>query len=210
MRGLLTVAACLSVSGCLAYQNPTQPAYVPPSTTAPASLTVGAFPTSAGNQSTVSARVQNVNGAPLAGIAVTFASDAGSLSADVGVTGSSGVASTMWTGTGSANLDASTGTLHARTIVVSVPVTGPQTPQLQLAFLNVSPSATTGVPLTFNVSAGVTGVTWQWSFGDGSTDATTAFSTSHRYTKAGVYTANVSSSSTVAASATITVTDPPH
>jgi len=209
MRGMILVAACLSASGCLAYENPTLPGYVPPSTTAPASLTIGAFPTSAGNQSTVSARVQNVNGAPLAGVPVDFTTDTGTLSADMVVTAASGVATTMWTGTGPANLDATTGTLHAHTIVVSVPATGPQTPAPQLAFLNVPQSAVVGVPVTFNVSSSATGMTWFWSFGDGSTDSGTAFSITHRYTQTGVYTANVSSSGTLAASATITVTKAP-
>ncbi len=208
MKYLLLTVAGLSLSGCLAYDNPVQPAYVPPSTAVPYSLTIGAFPTASGNQSTVNARVQNVNGAPLAGIPVNFSTDAGTLTSDMSLTTANGLATTMWSGSGSANLDATFGTLHAHTIVVSVPATGPTTPTLQLAFLNVSLSGTAGMPLTFNVSSSATGQTWQWSFGDGATAQTTAFSTTHTYAKSGLYTANVSSTGTVAASATITVVDP--
>ncbi len=205
MRSVILVVALMS-SGCLAYENPVQPAYVPPSTTAPYTLTIGSLPTAAGTQAIVNARVQNVNGAPLAGIPVMFAATNGTLSNDSAITSALGMASTTWTGT-SADVAATTGSLNAHTIVVSNPTASP-TPTLALAFLNVSGSATTGVPVTFNVSSSAVGQVWQWSFGDGATDQSSAFSISHRYTRAGLYTANVSSSGTVAASATINVTDP--
>lgn len=205
MRGVILVAVCLSVSGCLAYDNPTQPDYVPPSTTNPFTLTIGSLPAGSGMQAVVSARVQNVNGAPLAGIPVMFATDTGTLSADSGITTSLGLATTTWSGGGSATITATTGNLNARTIVVSNPTSTP-TPTPALAFLNVSGSAQTGALVTFSVSSAAMGQTWQWSFGDGGTASTTAFSTSHVYNQPGVYTANVSSSGTVASSATITVT----
>ncbi len=207
MRRSLLAVACLSLSGCLAYDNPVQPAYVPVSTSNPASLTMGSLPAVSGSQAVVNARVQNVNGAPLAGIPVMFATDAGTLSNDSGITTSLGIATTIWSGSGTATVGATTGNLNAKTIVVSNPTLTPQ-PTPALTFLNVQGSATTGVPVTFSVSSSAIGQLWQWSFGDGGSDTTTAFSTMHRYTRAGLYTANVSSSGTVAASATINVTDP--
>lgn len=206
MRGAILLTACLSASGCLAYQNPSQADAPAVSTTAPYTLTVGALGSS--NPVTVNARVQNINGSPLAGIPVMFSANVGTLSADSGITSASGMVTTTWSGNGSADVAARTGNLNAHTIVVSnTPV--PTAPVPQVAFLNVSGSATTGIPVVFGVSSSATGQMWQWSFGDGGTAQTTAFNTIHTYTRAGLYTANVSSDGTVPTSATIAVTDAP-
>src|SRR5262249_33551916 len=107
-----------------------------------------------------------------------------------------------------ADVTASVGTLSAHMLVVSNGGTPPTTPTLPVAFLNVSGSATTGVPVVFSVSSSVSGATWSWSFGDGANDQSTAFSISHAYGRAGTYIATVSSSVTSSSSASVVVTDP--
>jgi PKD repeat protein len=214
--GLFIVVATLT--GC-AYHNPTAPTPPPVSDVAPAFLTLS-VPTS--NNGAVIAYVQNAHGAPLSGVVVQFTSTAGDLSPTAAQTAADGRASTTLTASSDARVVATAGALTARATVAApvtppVPVTptpppGPPpspAPPPPSVVLNVSSAATTGVSLLFNVSSVATGVTWTWTFGDGATAQTTAYSTSHTYTAAGNYTATVSGSGTPSASATITVTNPP-
>jgi len=208
---LVGTLVCVGVAGC-AYDNPTQPAPPPISLSAPAQVTVGALP-GTGAQSgttTVSATVQNVNGAGLPNVVVTFATTRGTIAPAQVATGVNGVATATLTANDTADVTAAVGTLSAHTLVVPTGgSTTPTTPTLPVAFLNVSGSATTGVPVLFSVSSSVSGATWSWSFGDGANDQSTAFSISHAYGRAGVYVATVSSSLTSSSSATVTVTNPP-
>jgi len=154
--------------------------------------------------------VQNANGAALANVMVTFTTTRGTVSPAQVATSSSGAATATLTASDTADVTAVAGTVSAHTLVIATPSSGPTpTPTLPLAFLNVSGSATVGVPQTFAVSSSAVGATWIWSFGDGAGDQTTAFTTTHIYNHAGIYTASVSSTSSTAANATITVTDPP-
>jgi hypothetical protein len=215
MRKKLTRAAVvlsiLGIAGC-AYENPTQPAPPAVNLSAPTQVAIGAAP-GVGPQSgtaTVSATVQNVNGAGLPNVVVTFATTRGTIAPAQASTGSNGVATATLTASDTADVTASVGTLSAHMLVVATGGnTPPTTPTLPVAFLNVSGSATTGVPVVFSVSSSVSGATWTWSFGDGANDQSTAFSISHAYGRAGVYVATVSSSLTSSSSATITVADPP-
>jgi hypothetical protein len=157
----------------------------------------------------VTARVQNANGAALANVMVTFTTTRGSVSPVQVATSSSGAATATLTASDTADVTAVAGAVSAHTLVIATPSSGPTPPPtLPLAFLNVSGSATVGVPVTFGVSSSAVGATWVWSFGDGATEQGTAFSTTHIYNHAGIYTASVSSTSAQAANATITVTDP--
>jgi PKD domain-containing protein len=210
-KKLARAAVVLSMFGYVgcAYENPAQPGPPVVNLSAPAQVTVGAAP-GAGAQSgtaTVSATVQNVNGAALSNVVVTFVTSRGTIAPAQVPTGANGVASATLTANDTADVTASVGTLSAHTLVVATGGnTPPTTPTLPVAFLNVSGSATTGVPVVFSVSSSVTGATWNWSFGDGANEQGTAFTTTHTYTQTGTYTASVSSASTSTGSATITVT----
>jgi PKD repeat protein len=158
----------------------------------------------------VSATVQNLNGAALSNVVVTFATTRGTIAPAQVPTGVNGVATATLTASDTADVSASVGTLSAHTLVVaSGGNSPPSTPTLPVAYLNVSGSATAGVPVVFSVSSSVVGATWSWSFGDGANDQSTAFSIAHTYGRAGVYTATVSSSVTTSASATVQVVNPP-
>jgi len=220
---LVTLLALFSSAGC-AYHNPVEPGAAPIDLSVPFQVTLGALPGSGAQAgtATMTARVQNANGAALANVAVTFTTSLGTIAPALVATGVDGRATAMLAATDTADVTATVGKLSAHPLVVVQPPTPPAptptpapepvpipTPARPVAFLNVSASATTGVPLTFGVSSSATGVTWIWSFGDGATVQTTAFGTAHTYAAAGTYTATVSSAATSSASATITVTDPP-
>jgi len=208
---LVGALVCVGVAGC-AYDNPTQPAPPPISLSAPAQVTVGALPGTGAQSGTaaVSATVQNVNGAALSNVVVTFTTTRGTIAPAQVPTGANGVATATLTSADTADVTVSVGTLSAHMLVVATGGnTPPTTPTLPVAFLNVSGSATTGESVVFSVSSSVTGATWNWSFGDGANDQSTAFSISHAYGRAGVYVATVSSSLTSSSSATVTVTNPP-
>jgi len=203
------VLTLLGIAGC-AYENPAQPGPPIVNLSAPAQVTVGATPgsgTQAGT-ATVSATVQNVNGAGLPNVVVTFATTRGTIAPAQTSTGSNGVATATLTASDTADVTASVGTLSAHTLVVATGGNTPPTPTLPVAFLNVSGSATTGVPVVFSVSSSVSGATWNWSFGDGANDQSTTFAISHTYGRAGTYVATVSSALTSASSATVMVSDP--
>jgi hypothetical protein len=210
LAGIAIVLTLLGAAGC-AYDNPTQPAPPLPNLSAPAQVSVGASPgtgTQAGT-ATVSATVQNLNGAALPNVVVTFVTSRGTIAPAQVATGTNGVATATLTSSETADVTASVGTLSAHMLVVSNGgSTPPTTPTLPVAFLNVSGSATTGVPVVFSVSSSVSGATWNWSFGDGANDQSTTFAISHAYGRAGTYVATVSSSVTFSSSATVVVTDP--
>jgi len=208
LAGLL---ALLGSVGC-AYDNPTQPGVLPADPTVPSQVTLGASPGSgtSGGTAIVTARVQNANGVALPNVMVTFTTTRGTVSPAQVATSSSGAATATLTSSDTADVTAIAGAVSAHTLVIATTPSGPPpTPTLPLAFLNVSGSATVGTPVTFGVSSSAVGATWVWSFGDGATEQGTAFSTTHIYNHAGIYTASVSSTSATAANATITVTDPP-
>ena len=220
---LAGVLALLSSAGC-AYQNPSEPSAASIDLSVPFQVTLGALPGSGEQAGTaiVTARVQNANGAALANVAVTFTTSAGSIAPGRVTTGADGRATATLAASDTADVTVAAGTLSAHSLVVVQAPTAPApsptptpvppappTPALPVAFLNVSASATTGVPLSVGVSSSAVGATWIWSFGDGETAQTTAFSTMHTYGAKGTYTASVSSAATSAASATIAVTDAP-
>jgi len=214
LKKLACVAVVLTlpgIAGC-AYENPAQPGPPVVNLSAPAQVSVGASP-GTGMQSgtaTISATVQNVNGAGLPNVVVTFATTRGTIAPAQAATGVNGVATATLTANDTADVTAAVGTLSAHMLVVSTGgSTPPTTPTLPVAFLNVTGSATTGVPVVFSVSSSVSGATWSWSFGDGANDQSTAFAISHTYGRAGTYVATVSSSVTSSSSASVVVTDPP-
>jgi PKD repeat protein len=206
LAGLL---ALLSSVGC-AYHNPTAPSVPAVDPSVPSQVTLGASPGSgtAGGTAIVTARVQNASGVALSNVMVTFTTTRGTVSPAQVATSGSGAATATLTASDTADVTAFAGTVSAHTLVIATPPSTPTpTPTLPLSFLNVSGSATVGLPVTFGVSSTAVGATWIWSFGDGAGDQGTAFTTTHIYNHSGVYTASVSSSAATASTATITVTD---
>jgi PKD repeat protein len=143
----------------------------------------------AGGAATISTRVEDVSGAGVAGVAVTFTSDAGTLSASSATTDASGVATVILNTSRAAKVTANvagktadvTVSLNPRT---GVTIAGPTTP------------VSAGVPATFTVGVGATaGSNIQdvtINFGDGSRQSLGALSGStpinHTYDNAGTYT----------------------
>jgi hypothetical protein len=142
-----------------------------------------------GGTSEIQARVEDVTGQGLAGVAVNFVADAGQLSASTATTDSSGVARTTLTATRETKVTANVAGKTADVTVklnprTGVTITGPTT------------SVAAGTPATFTVNVGgantpanVTDVTV--NFGDGSSQGLGALSgsttVSHTYDEAGTY-----------------------
>ncbi len=202
----LLLVACLSVA--CAYHNPTAPTLAADDLGAPTTLTIGTQAGARPGTTLVTAHVLNLHGTPLTNMIVVFATSLGDVSPSAANTGAEGSASTTLTAAGDARVSVTVGPMHSSTLIAALPGTATPTPPTAGVFLNVVSSALTGSPVPFSVSSAASGP-WAWSFGDGGSDQTTAFSTTHTYGRSGVYVATVSGSGTAAASATVTVTDPP-
>ncbi len=152
-------------------------------------LLVSASPQSlgpSGGNATVSARVEDASGAGVAGVTVTFTTDAGTLSSSSAVTDASGVAAVTINTSRAAKVTANVAgktadvsiSLNPRT---GVTISGPTTP------------VSAGVPATFTVGVGSTAnirdVTVEFGDGDrqslGSLSGSTTIA--HIYTNAGTY-----------------------
>ena len=104
---------------------------------------------STGGAATISARVDDANGNGLVGVAVTFTTTKGSLSAVTGTTNSAGVATTALTTTGAADVTATVNGVSSKVTVgvatrAAISVTGPST------------SVSVSSPATFTVNTGTT------------------------------------------------------
>jgi len=219
---IASLMALLVSAGC-AYENPAQPLVLGVDPSVPFQVTVGASPGSGAQAgtATVMAHVQNASGAALSNVLVAFTTSRGSIDPSSAATGVDGTATTTLVASDTATVTAVAGMLTAHAFVAAVaptpsipaPTPTPPPPPTPApippaVFLNVSGSATTNVPLVLGVSSSATGVTWVWSFGDGATEQTTAFNTTHTYKTAGAYAVTVSAVGTSTAAATIVVTDP--
>ena len=212
MRWLAVLALAVLAPACVSGVSSTQPSATPGvSATAPFSISIGT--TTGAGQATITAFVQNDGGGPVAGVAVTFATDVGTLSAANVTTGSNGKAAATLTASAAARVTVSTGTLSASTLIAAPPAP-PAPVVLAVSFPAVSGVANTATLLLANVSNGGATVTFQWTFGDGAApDSSTTASISHTYTAAGSYQASVQVTDalgrTATASGTITITSPP-
>lgn len=210
-RSAAILVVVLLTTAC-AYKNPAAPTLPPEDNLGtPTALTLSGTP-AAGGTTLVTARVHNLNGAPLGNMVAVFSTTVGTLSPDVVTTGADGTASTTLRATDTARVSVSVGPVQTSTLIAAPSGTGGQTPTPPTTptagvFLNVQSAATTGDPVSFGVSSSAIGTIWNWSFGDGATDQTTAFSTVHVFGRAGVYVASVSGAGTGTGSATITVSD---
>lgn len=148
-----------------------------------------------GGTSVITARVEDVSGAGVSGVPVTFTADVGTLSAGIATTDASGVASvtlnTQAKATVTANVAGKTATvavaLNPRTGVTITPPTGNLTALTPATF-------TIGVSATANIRE----VRVNW--GDGRTQNLGALSAStpvsHTYTEEGQYTVTVTATDT--------------
>jgi Big-like domain-containing protein/PKD domain-containing protein len=140
----------------------------------------------AGGSSIVSARVEDASGAGVAGVPVTFTSDAGSLSASSATTDANGVATVTLNTSRAAKVTANVAGKTADVTVglnprTGITLTGPTTP------------VSAGVPATFTVAVGSTANVRDVTvdFGDGTRRSLGALSVSttinHTYTEPGTY-----------------------
>src|SRR5262249_57952495 len=108
LAGVAVVLTLLTIAGC-AYENPAQPGPPVVNLSAPAQVSVGAAP-GTGAQSgtaTVSATVQNVNGAGLSNVVVTFTTSRGAIAPAQVPTSANGVALATLTSSDTADVTAS-------------------------------------------------------------------------------------------------------
>lgn len=140
-----------------------------------------------GGTSTITARVENVSGAGVPGVPVTFTTDAGSLAPPTATTDDSGVATTTLTTSQKATVTANVAGKTANVVVNLNPRTG-----ITLAAPTTPVSA--GQPATFTIGVGTTAnirdVIVDW--GDGTTDDLGGLSASttisHTYVAEGTFT----------------------
>jgi len=196
MRTYTALAALLvCLTGC-ASRLPNAPDVVTPAAqTAPASIRL-TLATRSDRQLDVTATVLTADGHFVKDVALTFAMDAGTVTPESAVTNGNGVAQAVASSTSSATLTVSAGALVASTRVDGVPSS--------LALYAIATTAGDDTP--FTVSGFVSGTTplatTSWTFGDGGTATSTNRSTSHRYTRAGGYTATVTATDTLGRSGT--------
>ncbi|HVL66414.1 MAG TPA: PKD domain-containing protein [Vicinamibacterales bacterium] len=143
-----------------------------------------------GGSTEVQARVETAGGAPIAGVPVTFSTDAGTISPTTAITDNQGVARSTLTSTAAATVTATAGSKNG-TVRVGVATRSGLS-------VTASPQATTaGSPVTFTISTtpGQAVTNARISFGDGTTRnlgtiAGTRTET-YAYSTAGNFTVNV-------------------
>lgn len=216
MRVMIPALLAAFAAGC-AYQQPAQPTPVT-STVNMSPASIRATASSRSDYTTlVTATVLTVEGRFVAGIPIGFATGNGTVSTAATVTDANGSATTIVNTPTTTMVTITIGVLSNSIQVQgsSAPTTGPTPPPITPptpptptpnAIINAPSTVTTGTAITLGVSAPANGQTWTWNFGDGGTTQTTAFTTTHTYTTAGVYTIMVSAPGIATGSATITAT----
>lgn len=149
---------------------------------------------SSGGTSTVTAKVEDTSGNPLAGVAVQFTASTGSLSANSAITNDAGIAAVTLTATSES---AVTATVGSKTASVTV------TPATRSGLTITAPTTITAsspAAFTIGVSSGANVKSVRVDWGDGSTTNLGAISSStsvqHTYGSGGNYT--VSATATMA------------
>jgi adhesin/invasin len=156
----------------------------------------------AGGTSTISARVEDASGFGLAGVPVTFSTDAGTLSSSSALTDSAGVATTTLTTSRAAKVTAN---VAGKTADVSVTLN----PRTGITLAGPTSPVSAGVPATFTVGVGSTANVRNvaLNFGDGDQRSLGAISGSttiqHTYVESGTF--SVSATATEASGFTETV-----
>jgi hypothetical protein len=157
--GVLVVAIASTACG---YHSPTAPPPPPAiSTTAPFALSLGAAigQGAEAGRAVVTAKIQNSQGAPLADVIVTFATDIGTVDPAQAATQSDGTASTTVTADTTATVIVQAGSLTAKMLVVSEPVASPPpsspppVPTPPSPPLPTPPPPSTGTPYPYYTAA---------------------------------------------------------
>src|SRR3954467_12178911 len=139
-----------------------------------------------GGPSTITARVEDVSGAGIPGVPVTFTTDQGSLNPPTATTDSTGVATTILNAPRTAKVTAS---VAGKTADVSVGLS----PRTGITITAPTTAVSAGLPATFTVNVGSTANIQNVTidFGDGRQQSLGAISGSttiqHTYTEAGTY-----------------------
>ena len=142
---------------------------------------------------TISARVEDVSGAGLPGIPVTFSADNGSLNPVTATTDASGVATSTLTATNASSAGARSAKVTASAAGKTADVTLTLSPRTGITITAPTTQVSAGQPATFTVAVGananIQNVTVD--FGDGRQQSLGAISGSttvqHTYTEAGTY-----------------------
>src|SRR3954454_22456425 len=102
MRWMPMPAAFFAAVFCSAcsYQNPTQPATTSSDSTVPFAMTVGTLAGAQAGTVSVTARAQNVNGAPLGGVVVASSGTTGAVGPAAVASAASGTPTTTFTACG--------------------------------------------------------------------------------------------------------------
>ena len=222
MRGSLLGVVTVRSTAC-AFNAPTTPTASTSTTTttvsaAPASIRLAAS-SRTDYQTSVVATVLTADGHFVAGIPIGFSTAAGTLAPSLATTDAKGSATTIVSTPSNTMVTVTIGAItnsiqvsgasEPNTGTTVPPTTPPAPPSVRpTATINVASTSTTGTVVTFGVSAPALGQTWTWSFGDGTTEQTTAFTISHTYATAGTFTATVSAPGVNSGSAVIAVTNP--
>jgi hypothetical protein len=185
----VALAVLALVAGACGYQNPTQPAGVPFSETTPATLSINATSGTGTNGGTaiLTARVQNGHGTNLPAIRVRFTTDVGTLSAASADTIADGTATITLTASSTATINASAGTLTARTLALSNTAT-PGNGVLSVEVFVVPGYVGSDTVFTASVKNGSGIPVTAWTFGDGASQpGQSSTSTAHPYASRGTY-----------------------
>jgi hypothetical protein len=174
------------------------------------------------DHATISAGVQGPTGAALSGVAVAFVTTQGTLTPSISVTDGNGFVTTTLVARATALVTATAGQVSVqREVATQPPNTSTPTPSPSPVpnptptpipgniTLNLPSTATANTGVNMFVSGSSDAGPIAWSFGDGATDQTSSYATSHTYTAAGTYTVTATGLGIgKSASATIAITSP--
>jgi hypothetical protein len=145
-----------------------------------------------GGSTQLSARVEDVNGAPVVGVPVTFTATQGSFSANPTVTDANGTAVTTLTSSRESDVNASVG---GKSMATALKITLSPRTGIGITPPSIAPTAGTPATFTINIAATTTGVLIQnvvVDFGDGDRRSLGAISQNtpvvHTYAAEGTYT----------------------
>lgn len=220
-RSIPILVFALLASSC-AYHSPAAPTPIGVQKASDAAALIQLSISSRTNQDDVTAVLTTSDGRYVAGVPVTFAIGAGTITPSSGVSDALGAVHAVATSSTTTMITATSGnistafSIQPTTQGTSSPTPSPTTPTpsptptpTTNVLLNVPAASTSGNSVSMFVSAAAGIGPWTWTFGDGQTQQTTAYSTTHIYTSAGTYAVTASSSSGLSVSGSIAIAAPP-
>jgi PKD domain-containing protein len=180
----VAILVLMLFSTACAYHAPAAPtgATAKADASTPASLSLTAASTN--DRMTVTAFVTNAGKSPLAGVAVQFSTQDGTLAPESALTGSDGTATTAVIAARTATVNASAGTLATKIQIAPPSSTGVLAVTMSVAAVTVG--STTSISASV-ANAGVGTPAFAWTFGDGASDHGTFTSVSHAYKSTGSF-----------------------